>query len=263
MLQKPSYWTLDRLVFQGSQSGYEALRMNGGTGWMILRSEFMGQQGYTATGAAQHLVAPAAPRRRRSGSPTAASTTARPIRRRCTTTWSTSRRSAPPSPSYISRNIFFANHNGGAIKTNSSNVRINYNTIHDVAGAVTVQENGASSRGLLGVTTERNLIQTVRTLPATDYTHVFWASQLDMSPRKRHKWLLRDNYAYSSNVPDLLQRSASGTGTVRIVGGSLRTTGGNPGFRKLEDCNGYRPSFSVAKNYGRWAGDGRSMLPPR
>ncbi len=261
VLQKPSYWTLDRLVFQGAQSDYEALRMNGGTGWMILRSEFMGKQGYTAQAllniSSHQGTAPTAFRVAYScfhDGPTDPPSVHDHL------VYVTSM--APPSPSYISRNIFFNNHNGGAIKTNSSNVRINYNTIHDVAGAVTVQENGASSRGLLGVTTERNLIQTIRTLPATDYTHVFWASYLDMSPRKRHKWLLRDNYAYSSNFPDLLQRSASGKGTVRIVGGSLRTNGGNPGFRKLRDCNGYRPAFSVAKDYGRWAGDGRSMLPP-
>ena len=260
VLQKPSYWTLDRLVFQGSQSGYEALRMNGGTDWVILRSEFTGQRGYTAQAllniASHHGTAPKAFRVAYScfhDGPT------EPPSVHDHLIYVTS--TAAPSPSYVSRNIFWGNHNGGAIKSNSSNVRINYNTIHDVAGAVTVQENGASSRGLQGVTTERNLIQTIRTLPGTDYTHVFWASMLDISPRKRHKWLLSDNYAYSSNAPQFLQRSSSGRGTVKVVGEALRTTVGNPGFRGIGDCNGYRPTFPAAKNYGRWAGDGRSMLP--
>ena len=84
---------------------------------------------------------------------------------------------------------------------------------------------------------------------------------LDLKPRKRTKWLLRGNYAFSSNKPAYLKRSASGLDTVRIVGGALRTTSGNPDFNRLRDCNGYRPAQAAAQNYGRWAGDGRSMLP--
>jgi hypothetical protein len=260
VLQNPSYWTIDRLVFQGAQSTYEALRMNGGTGWNILRSEFMGQPGYTAQAllnvANYRDTAPRAFRVAYScfhDGPTA------PPSVHDHMVYVTS--SVPPSPSYVSRNIFWGNPNGAAIKSNSSNVRINFNTIQDAAGAVTVQENGASSRGIQGVTTERNLVQTIRKLPGIDRTHVFWASMLEMSPRKRAKWLLRDNYAYSSNKPVYLERSHSGGGTVRIVGRSLHTTSGNPGFRGLGDCNGYRPTLPAAKAYGRWAGDGRSMLP--
>ncbi len=182
VLQQPSYWTLDRLVFTGTRSGYEALRMNGGSGWIIYRSEFTGQTGYTAK--ALLNIAPyngTAPQAFRVAYSCFHDGPTDPPSVHDHLVYVTSM--APPSPSYISRNIFFANLNGSAIKTNSSNVRINYNTIHNAAGAVTVQENTDSQVGLQGVTTERNLIQRVRTLPETNYTHVFWASQLDVNPR--------------------------------------------------------------------------------
>jgi hypothetical protein len=262
VLQDPQYLTIDRLVFKGARSSYEALRMEGGSNWMILRSEFMGQPGYTAQAllniTSYQATAPQSFRVAYScfhDGPTAPPSVHDHL------VYVTSK--VPPSPSYVSRNILWGSPNGSAIKSNSSNVRINYNTIQDVAGAVTVQENPAAAEGIAGVMTERNLIQTVRTLPGTDYTQVFWASLLNSHPAERAKWLLRDNYAYSSNRPAYLKRSASSRKTVRIVGGGLETTSGNPSFNKRQDCNGYRPALPAAKEYGRWAGDGRSMLPPR
>ena len=158
VLQNPSHWTIDRLVFQGVHSGYEALRMNGGTGWMILRSEFFGEQGYSAQAllnvAAYKDTAPRAFRVAYScfhDGPTDPPSVHDHL------IYVTS--SAHPTPSYISRNILYDNVNGSAIKANSSNVRINYNTMQDVAGAVTVQENQGAAGGLRGVTTERDLIR--------------------------------------------------------------------------------------------------------
>ena len=262
VLQNPAFWTIDRLVFQGEHSGYEALRISGGRNWRILRSEFLGRPGYSSMAllniAAYRKTAPQAFRVAYScfhNGPTTPPSVHDHL------VYVTS--SVPPSPSYISRNLFWANRNGAAIKTNSSNVRVNFNTFQDVAGAVTVQETGTTRWGLRGVMTERNLVQTVRKLHGIHYRHVFWASMLDQSPRRQAKWLLRGNYAYSSNNPRYLQRSFSSADTVRIVGGGLHTTSGNPGFRRLGDCNGYRPTLPAAKKYGRWAGDGRSMLPPR
>lgn len=259
VLEDPRYWTLDHLTFQGVHSGYEALRMNGGSNWMVLRSEFMGAPGYSAKALLNVAKSASAPHSFRVAYNCFHDGPRNPPSIHDHLVYVTS--SLPPSPSYVARNIMFNNPNGSAVKVNSTNVRVTYNTFHNVAGAVTLQQ-ASDSASLTGVTTERNLVHTVRRLPGTDRTKVFWASQLDGKPQPRPKWRLQSNYVFSPNRPTFLWRSYSSARTVQRAGNTMTTNGGNPSFNGIGTCSTYRPGLAAARPYGRWAGDGLSVLPP-
>lgn len=262
VLQDPDYWDFDHLKVEGSITPYNALRINGGSHWTIQRSEFRGTAGWTSEAvlnvASYHRAAPE--------SFTIAYNCfhhgpIRPPSVHDHLVYVTS--FYRPTTSHIARNVLFRNPNGAAIKLNSGNVKVNYNTIANAAGAVTVQDNAEEFDPVARVGTSRNLVQTMRPLrEGPGYLHVFWANRLNQNRTAGPKWRIKATYVYSRNGPRYLFRGYSRPRTVNVVGGEVHTTDGKPDFTKPGTCNGCRPTYGPATKYGRYAGDGVSLVPP-